>query len=298
MIDHASVFNSLKPDEIKILRSIENGMKTHEWVSVENMASYSGLSTKEIEYRLRHIIELDLIERYTATYVGYQLKYNGYDILAISAFVKKGTIHSLGGLIGVGKESVVIAAMGLKPVAIKFHREGRTAFKQVKRKREHLLHVEADSFSWLYASLLAAKREFEVMQQIYPAVSVPEPIDQNRHAIVMSVVEGYDLSRVNVTDPDWYLDRILEQVKNAYDLGYIHGDLSEYNVIVREDGITVIDWPQAVTADSRLADELLTRDVSNILVYFERKYRVKRDLNATIAQIKSDVKSKGSDEQY
>ena len=285
MIDHAAVFKALTPEELKILRAIEDGMKTHEYVSAEDMAAYTGYSEKEVEYRLGRIVRLDLIERFTGHYVGYQLKYNGYDILAISAFVRRDTINSLGGVIGVGKESVIIATIGEEgsPLAIKFHREGRTAFKQVKRKREHL--VDLHHVSWLYASALAARREFEVLKQIYPIVSVPRPVDNNRHAIVMSVVEGHELSRVRIEDPEWYLEKIIEQLRLAYRAGYVHGDFSEYNVMVSETGITIIDWPQAVATGSRLADGLLHRDVENILTYFSRKYRIKKDVDEVINSI-------------
>ncbi len=287
MIEHAQVFKSLLPDELKILRAIEDGMKTHEWVSAEDTCSYTGLSEKEVNYRIRHITELDLVERFTGHYVGYQLKFNGYDILAISSFVRRDVIGSLGGLVGVGKESVVIAAMGAgsKPLAIKFHREGRTAFKQVKRKREHL--VDLHNVNWLYASSLAARHEFDVLKELFPSVSVPEPVDHNRHAIVMSVVDGYELSRVKIEDPGWYLDRILEQLSLAYRHGYVHGDFSEYNVMVSEAGVTIIDWPQAVKTGTKLADGLLARDVNNILTYFARKYRIKRDADAIIEKIKA-----------
>jgi RIO kinase 2 len=87
---------------------------------------------------------------------------------------------------GVGKESVVyeglrdmVGGLGQQPVILKFHREGRTSFKQVKHKREHLDGVH--HFSWIYAARLAAKREFEVLQRLYPEVSVPEPVDHNRN---------------------------------------------------------------------------------------------------------------------
>lgn len=286
MIDHATVFKSLKPEELKILRAVENGMKTHEWVAVEDMASYTGMSEKEIEYRLKNITDLDILERFTGHYVGYQLKYNGYDILAISAFLRRDTINSLGGLIGVGKESVIIAAMGPagRPLAIKFHREGRTAFKQVKRKREHL--VDLHNTNWLYASALAAKHEYDVLKKLYPAVCVPEPFDQNRHAIVMSVVEGHELSRVKIEDPQWYLDRIIEQLGLAYRNGYVHGDFSEYNVMVSESGVTIIDWPQAVATGTRIGNELLERDVRNIITYFSRKYRIKGYTEEIVRKIK------------
>jgi RIO kinase 2 len=288
MIDHATVFKSLKPEDMKILRAIENGMKTHEWVSVSDIASNTGFSEKEIEYRLKTITGLDLLERFTAHYIGYRLKYSGYDILAISAFVRRETIHSLGGLVGVGKESVVIGAIGLsgKPLAIKFHREGRTAFKQVKRKREHL--VDLHNTNWLYASALAARHEFEVIKNLYPAVSVPEPFDQNRHAVVMSVVEGHELSRAKIEEPEWYLDRIIEQLGLTYKHGYVHGDFSEFNVMVSENGVTIIDWPQAVQAGSRIGNELLARDVKNIITYFVRKYRTKRNADEIVQKIKEE----------
>ncbi len=48
--------------------------------------------------------------------------------------------------------------------------------------------------------------------------------------------------------------------------------MSEYNVAVSEDGVTVFDWPQAVSTDHENAHERLCRDISNLLTYFERKY--------------------------
>lgn len=286
MIDHATVYKSLVPVEMNILKGIENGMKTHEWVPVEDIASYTGLASKEIEYRLNHLIDLDLVERFIQSYAGYQLKFNGYDILAVNTFVKRDTIDALGDVIGVGKESVVIAALSKgRQLAIKFHREGRTSFKHVKRSREHLIDIE--HYSWLYAARLAAEREYEVMKKLYPVVSVPNPIDHNRHAIVMDIVKGINLTQVKkLIDPQWYLDEILKQLKLAYSLGYIHGDFSEYNVMVSDEGVTLIDWPQYVTVGSKTADELIRRDAGNIITYFERKYRIKRGLEDVLRYIK------------
>lgn len=286
MINHASVFKILIPDELKILRSIENGMKKYEWVPVEEMASHTSISKKEIEYRLHHLVELDLVERYIQSYVGYQLKFNGYDILAIDTLVRKDIIHALGDVIGVGKESIILAAMSNGPVAIKFHREGRTSFKQVKRAREHLLGVE--HFNWLYGAKLAAVREFEVMNKLYPTVNVPQPFEYTRHAIVMGVAEGVNMVDAKLVDPEWYLEEILKQIKLAYGLGFIHGDLSEYNVMVSDKGITLIDWPQYVTAGSKTAEDMIRRDVGNILTYFDRKYRIKRDLEEVLKYIKDE----------
>jgi RIO kinase 2 len=48
--------------------------------------------------------------------------------------------------------------------------------------------------------------------------------------------------------------------------------MSEYNVAVSEEGITVFDWPQAVSTDHDNARELLERDVRNVVDFFRRKY--------------------------
>jgi RIO kinase 2 len=48
--------------------------------------------------------------------------------------------------------------------------------------------------------------------------------------------------------------------------------MSEYNVAVSPEGITVFDWPQAVSTDHDNARELLERDVRNVVGFFRRKY--------------------------
>ncbi len=53
--------------------------------------------------------------------------------------------------------------------------------------------------------------------------------------------------------------------------GIIHGDLSEYNVLVGRDGLVIIDLPQAVNAaGNNNARSMLERDVDNITAYFGR----------------------------
>jgi RIO kinase 2 len=48
--------------------------------------------------------------------------------------------------------------------------------------------------------------------------------------------------------------------------------MSEYNVFVNSEGVTVFDWPQAIPTDHENADEFLERDVTNVVGYFRRKY--------------------------
>jgi RIO kinase 2 len=76
-------------------------------------------------------------------------------------------------------------------------------------------------------------------------------------------------------------------VKRAYvKAGVIHADLSEYNIILKPDmHVLIIDWPQYVTAGHPNAEELLMRDVKNVLKYFSRRYGLRaknRDVYAFV----------------
>jgi len=293
MIDEVlRAFKSLDSKEFRILTGIETGMRYFEWVPIEELNKYTRLPSDKLEYRLKKLVRDKLVVRNTQPYEGFQIYFEGYDALALNTFVKRKTISAIGDEIGVGKESVIFEAIRQPelsigepiPVIIKFHREGRTSFKQVRRMREHI--GEREHFSWIYAARLAAEREYEVMTRLYPKVSIPKPFDQNRHAIVMALAKGSLLSKTKLIEPEWYLDQILEQAKIAYSLGIIHADLSEYNIFVSEDGIQLIDWPQYITPDHPQADEILERDISNTLTHFYRKYGIERNLIKTVDEIK------------
>ena len=126
----------------------------------------------------------------------------------------------------------------------------------------------------MYTARKAAEKEFAVLEALYPKVSVPHPIDQNRHAIVMEMVDGENLSEVRLDGEQIVatLGLILEEISNAIDKGYVHSDLSEYNIFVEDNGVTIFDWPQAVKTSHINAGELLKRDIENVIKYFKRKY--------------------------
>ncbi|MCK4313158.1 hypothetical protein KAW04_00165, partial [Candidatus Bathyarchaeota archaeon] len=76
-------------------------------------------------------------------------------------------------------------------------------------------------------------------------------------------------------------------VRKAYlNAGVIHADLSEYNVILKPNmHILIIDWPQYVTKKHPNAQQLLTRDVKNILRFFKRKHMLQVKLNEALAYV-------------
>jgi len=284
----AETITKVESYDLRILQAIELGMIQHEVVPFENVVRYSGLNESELEYRMKRLDDLELLYRQQDQYLGYQMNYNGYDLLALNALVKAETLEALGPPIGMGKESDVYEAVtpGDVKVAVKFHRLGRTSFRDTRRKREYV--ADRRHISWLYQSRLAAEAEYSALQIMHEAgVSVPEPIDQNRHVIVMQLIKGTQLSDIiSLEEPQLFLDDILGDAGLAYKAGVIHTDLSEYNILVDEEGeIWIIDWPQYVSSDHPNAMELLKRDVRNVVYYFRRKHGLEYDLEQTLKHV-------------
>ncbi|MFB6268455.1 MAG: serine/threonine-protein kinase RIO2 [Halobacterium sp.] len=268
----AAEMADLDPEDFHLLSGVEHGMRFSEWVSREKLPEFSRLTQEEVDYRLDRMLDREFLERKTIQYEGVQLTFAGYDALALHAFAERDTVEGFGAPLGVGKESDVYEVQSFRPMALKFHREGYTQFREVHRGRDYT--SDKEHTSWQYTARKAAEREFDALETLYPDVNVPRPVDQNRHAIVMEKIEGVELSRAQL-EPEQasgVLDLILREMAVAYDAGYVHADISEYNVFVDEDGVTLFDWPQATPSDHENARELLERDVGNIVGYFQQKY--------------------------
>jgi len=286
-------FRKLESEDFRVLQVIEAAMSKHEFVPKDVIAKFTGFSVEETDFRLNRLGKFRLIRKMHGPYLGYTLNYAGYDCLAINALVKAEVLEAFGKPLGVGKESDVYDALNPKGerIAVKFHRLGRISFRQTIRKRGYTLKKT----SWLYQSRLAAEREFQALKLVHPhRVAVPKPISQNRHVLAMGMIEGAELAEWReIQKPEKILKEILRNVRRAYlKAGIIHADLSEYNVILKPNmHILIIDWPQYVTKEHPNAQQLLTRDVKNVLVFFRRKYRLKVKLENALAYIKGHAKT-------
>jgi len=108
-------------------------------------------------------------------------------------------------------------------------------------------------------------------------VRVPQPYDFLDGVLLMEMIVGDDgdaAPRLNDVDlhPDdareFHAIMIGEIVKMLC-AGLVHGDLSEFNVLLDGQGPVIIDLPQAVdAAGNNHAFEMLERDVGNMAAYF------------------------------
>ena len=196
--------------------------------------------------------------------------------------------------LGVGKESDIFEAINSKGtrLAVKFHRLGRTSFRQTLRKRGFV--AEQSQISWLNQSKLSAEKEYSALKILTSArVSTPKAVKCNRHIVVMSLISGTELKFAEMEDPKTIAKEILRNVRLTYlRAKLIHSDLSEYNVLIKPNGqILIIDWPQSINVDHPNANDNLKRDIQNIINCFKRKSNLKIDLHKTLEYVKGNLRN-------
>ena len=116
--------------------------------------------------------------------------------------------------------------------------------------------------------------EVDALYQLDEAgVRVPKPHGFYNGVLVMELVtdaDGHSAPRLGEVELSPVQARgfhrfLVHQVQKMLCLGLIHGDLSEYNVLVAPDGPVVIDFPQVVSAaGNNAARRMLQRDVNNL----------------------------------
>ena len=108
-------------------------------------------------------------------------------------------------------------------------------------------------------------------------VRVPKPYNFHEGVLLMELVtdaEGNAAPRLNDVEltPELALDlhhRLIGEVVRMLCAGVVHGDLSEFNVLVGAEGPVIIDLPQAVdAAGNNHAPRMLVRDVDNLRRFF------------------------------
>jgi len=110
-------------------------------------------------------------------------------------------------------------------------------------------------------------------------VRVPKPYNFHEGVLLMELVtdaDGNQAPRLNdveftAEDARTHHRTLMMQVVRMLCAGIVHGDLSEYNVLIGSAGPVIIDLPQAVdAAGNNHAASMLERDVGNLKNYFGR----------------------------
>jgi RIO kinase 2 len=249
-----TVMRTMDRQDFRVLEAVETGMRHHAVVPAPFIHGAAGLrhggSHKIISSLLRD--KLLSHENNKGGLDGYRLTNAGYDILALHHLKIRGVIGALGQRIGTGKESDIYLAAAPntgRQIVLKFHRLGRTSFRNVRNKRDYFNNQKQSdhAHNWLFLSKLSAVKEFAFMKALYDAkYPTPTPLAQNRHIIAMSLVRGLPLYQIYpkqlsvAVAADIYEQAVGLASRLASHHGLVHCDLNEFNLLVDLSGIQAL----------------------------------------------------------
>ncbi len=156
------------------------------------------------------------------------------------------------------------------------YQEGR----RVKNSRQARAMEKGSRYGRKMAEEVWQSAEVDALYRLAAAgVRVPKPYICFEGVLLMELVTDANgnaaprLNDVELTEAValQYHAQLLQQVVLMLCAGVIHGDLSEYNILVDAEGPVIIDLPQAVdAAGNNSAGPMLERDVANLATYFSR----------------------------
>lgn len=201
-------------------------------------------------------------------------------LMTIYDFMNGGEIKEIYGVVDSGKESRIywgidsageeIAIKIFLTVSAEFRRGrlpyilGDPRFENVRKNLRSLVYL------W-------AQKEFKNLKSAYDAgVRVPRPITVKNNVLLMEFIGKNGVSapllrEVELKSPERTYRNILLHIKRLYrSAELVHGDLSEYNIMVFRGRPVLFDFSQAVSIKHPNAGQFLMRDIENINRYFEK----------------------------
>ena len=155
-----------------------------------------------------------------------------------------------------------------------------TENRKVKNTRQARAMAKGTKFGRQATEAAWQSAEVDALYRLAAAgVRVPVPYNFHDGVLLMELVadeHGDAAPRLNDVDlsPDearQHHATLLREVVRMLCAGVVHGDLSEFNVLLAADGPVIIDLPQAVdAAGNNHAQRMLLRDVANLRAFFGR----------------------------
>lgn len=195
-------------------------------------------------------------------------------------FLSKGVIDEVHGVVKAGKEARVYWGKNKdgKELAVKIYLTSSAEFLKGMRKYiegdRRFKNVKHDTRSLIFTW---AQKEFRNLEQAARAkVPVPKPIAVEKNVLVMGFIGKDGVSAPSMkeqppSDPEKVYNLLLAYLKRLYRKAeLVHGDLSEYNIMMWKGKPVIFDVSQAVPTSHPMAGFLLRRDLENLNRFFSR----------------------------
>jgi len=209
----------------------------------------------------------------------------------LQSLIDEGLIDSVVRQLMSGKEAMVyVVRCGIDVRCAKVYKEAThrsfrqavdyTENRKVKNTRQARAMAKGSKFGRESQEAAWQSAEVDALYRLAAAgVRVPKPYNFHEGVLLMELVcneEGDAAPRLN--DVQFTRDEalahhatLLTEVVRMLCAGVVHGDLSEFNILLAADGPVIIDLPQAVdAAGNNHAKRMLLRDVDNLRDFFGR----------------------------
>jgi RIO kinase 1 len=209
----------------------------------------------------------------------------------LQTLLAEGLIDSVVRQLKSGKEAdVYVVRCGEETCAAKVYKEAhKRSFRQavdytenrkVRNSRQARAMAKRTNFGRQQQEAAWHSAEVDALYRLAAAgVRVPRPSNFHEGVLLMELVadsDGEAAPRLN--DLDFSADEarqhhaaLIGEVVRMLCAGVVHGDLSEFNILLAADGPVIIDLPQAVdAAGNNHAARMLMRDIDNLRVFFGR----------------------------
>jgi len=138
---------------------------------------------------------------------------------------------------------------------------------------------------------LAAAKEFAYMKALHERkFPVPQPVDFNRHAVVMELIDGHPLCHVReIDDISALYSDLMNLIVRLARYGLIHSDFNEFNLMLTDAGeLRLIDFPQMVSTAHVNAQSYFDRDVQFVRDFCRRRFAYESELCPNFADIRKE----------
>ena len=181
--------------------------------------------------------------------------------------------------ISIGKEANVFSAKkdGSKGrVAVKVYRLETADFNRMYeyiRSDPRFEHLEKRRRKIIFAWCQREYRNLLVTREA--GVKAPRPIAFLDNTLAMEFIGNGNAAPMlkdgPFSNPQAGFEKIITYIRRYYKAGYVHGDLSKFNILNHDEEPVLIDFSQATPLRNPIAEELLERDVKNVCDYFRRR---------------------------
>lgn len=207
----------------------------------------------------------------------------------------EGYFEELKSPISIGKESNVFSALRKDGsyAILKVYRVNNADFKRMYRYIGTDPRFKGLSNQRRKVISAWAQREYRNLLVAREAgANVPTPFAVKDNILVMEIIGNNEKAAPRLKDAipknmKAFCNELIKNLKLFYKAGFIHGDLSEFNILNYNDKPYIIDLSHGVRLDYPNADELLERDIKNLERYFG-KFNIKLDVKKLLGEIKKN----------